>query len=302
VLHHDVCAVVVTYNPDAGFLERLACLVPQVEAVAIVDNTPDSSVDSVFEKALEYPTVSVRRNGKNVGLASALNQGIEVVMAHRPRWVLTLDQDTKPGAHMVDALLVPFRHGGTTVGIVGTNIASEGRRSSPLCRAEGYSWAPRTSVITSGSLISSDALTSLGPLCSFYFIDHIDTEYCLRAKRNGFQVLAIQEPVVKHAIGAPTRHSICGRATATSNHSALRRYYISRNLMITIRRHSSVDPWWACRSILAWLKGQVLVLCFESDKRAKLLASARGSWHGLRYSSSDCNASAPNDQQCWSRQ
>src|ERR1700733_15255795 len=73
----DVCAIVVTYGPDAGFLARLNEISPQVGSVVIVDNGSASAERDMLLEAAAQPKISVVFNDENLGLARALNIGIQ---------------------------------------------------------------------------------------------------------------------------------------------------------------------------------------------------------------------------------
>ena len=69
----DVCAIVVTYGPDSGFLARLNEILPQVGMVVIVDNgSADAERNMLLEAAAE-PKTNVVFNDENLGVARALN-------------------------------------------------------------------------------------------------------------------------------------------------------------------------------------------------------------------------------------
>jgi glycosyltransferase involved in cell wall biosynthesis len=80
-----VCAVVITYFPDAGFPERLEKIAAQVSRVIVVDNGTTGQSGMNLEKALgATERVSCIRNGENLGVAAALNQGIRRALAEEP--------------------------------------------------------------------------------------------------------------------------------------------------------------------------------------------------------------------------
>src|ERR1700693_2654300 len=97
----DVCAIVVTYGPDSGFLARLNEILPQVGMVVIVDNgSADAERNMLIEAAAE-PKTNVVFNDENLGLARALNIGIQHAAALQYSWVLLLDQDSRVDRDMV---------------------------------------------------------------------------------------------------------------------------------------------------------------------------------------------------------
>src|SRR3981081_3327945 len=71
-----IVAIIVTFHPSRRKLEQLLQAVrSQAQGVVIVDNTPAGGADPGDFSSTDDP-VAVIRNGRNVGLAAAQNQGI----------------------------------------------------------------------------------------------------------------------------------------------------------------------------------------------------------------------------------
>ena len=103
-LDHRVGAVIVTYNPDEQFLDRLSLISSQVERIIIYDN--GSSVESLsFLNKIQVKGVSLIYSKDNVGIAKALNVGIEELIKDNYEWILTFDQDSYPSNDMVQQLM-----------------------------------------------------------------------------------------------------------------------------------------------------------------------------------------------------
>ena len=90
----DVCAVVVTYHPDPGFPDRLDRVRPQVGRVVVVDNGSSPPAREMLRNAAG-PDVELILNDANLGVATALNQGV----AARLGSVLPVGVDVGPGLH-----------------------------------------------------------------------------------------------------------------------------------------------------------------------------------------------------------
>ena len=87
-------ALVVTYFPDAEFSERLERLLEQVARLVIVDNgSPEAALGWAGGLA-GRDGVTIQRNGANLGIAAALNQGLSLLSGEGYDWVITLDQDS----------------------------------------------------------------------------------------------------------------------------------------------------------------------------------------------------------------
>ena len=107
-------------------------------------------------------------------------------------------------------------------------------------------------------------------LRSEFFIDCVDFEYCLRARRNGFYVLMTSEPVMEHEIGKSIEHRLLWKKVGTTNHAPIRQYFLARNSLVLVREYLCQEPRWILRYFWAWLKSIVPVLLFEKERISKM--------------------------------
>ena len=280
----DVCAVVVTYRPDPVFPDRLARVRSQVGRVVVVDNGSSPPAREMLKKAAG-PDVELILNDTNLGVASALNQGVGRARDRSFRWALTLDQDSVVEPFLVEALLEACASFAAreTVAVVGSNYFDEKRGKTLVSPSPALPpFLEQTTVITSGSLVSVDAYGRIGPFRDDFFIDHVDDEYCLRARAMGYKVILCRRPVIRHSIGSAESARIFGRGIWTSNHSAARRYYMLKNFTVLARAYWKAEPAWVAHRLLRHAAFFMLMALFEEDKKAKIRNIARGIMDGMR--------------------
>lgn len=276
----DVCAVVVTYHPDPGFPDRLARVRSQVGRVVVVDNGSDSPVREMLRNVAVRLDIELILNESNLGVATALNQGAEYARDRSFRWALTLDQDSVAEPYLVEALHKAYNSypARERVAVVGSNYFDERRRKILVADSRGEPpFLEQTTVITSGTLLSLDAYERVGPFRDDFFIDHVDDEYCLRARSKGYKVILCRKPVIRHSIGGAIGKRIIGRTVWSSNHSTVRRYYMARNFTVLARQYLLSEPAWILQTFVRHL-GFVALMLFLEDQRAKKL---RGIFKGL---------------------
>ncbi len=271
--------MVVTYHPDAGLSLRLAGIARQVGAVVVVDNGSDEDESALLQDAAADPKVTLIRNHENLGVARALNIGIRRAAALGFDWVLLLDQDSIVADDLAQALFdirgsFPDADRLAVVGAgFGAHAAAPGDEP----------WEEVESVITSGSLLPLAAFAAIGPFREEFFIDYVDTEFCLRARSLGYRVINARRALMAHEIGAPTRHRILWIGKSTTNHSADRRYYIARNDTVLLREYGRYRfGAWALKSLKRRLRTCKRVLLYEDDKLAKIAAIGAGWRDGVR--------------------
>lgn len=103
ILSEDVGAVVVFYNPDRACIER-ANRIANLCRCIVVDNTPADAYSPDVERALDV-RIGYLANARNVGIATALNQGLERLIAEGRKYALLFDQDSEPTETLVSELV-----------------------------------------------------------------------------------------------------------------------------------------------------------------------------------------------------
>jgi rhamnosyltransferase len=130
---------------------------------------------------------------------------------------------------------------------------------------------------TSGSLLSLAAYTAVGPFNDAYFIDFVDHEYCMRLNLAGYKVFKINRAVLLHNIGNNTHwRRFLWLDFIVSNHSPLRRYYITRNRFHLASRMKRHFPEFFKDDRGAFRAELVCILLFEKEKLRKFSMIIQG--------------------------
>jgi rhamnosyltransferase len=257
-----ICAVIVAYKPDLSRLAALfAALRGQVAEQVLVINGPlDSDLLAAIEQRGTGHGVHCHCNDQNLGLAVAQNQGIFQARALGCDAVLLLDQDSRPADDMVKELLAVFRDrtaAGDRPAAVAPRYQSEaddqghwpgfvrigtwGFGRAPC--AHGAEWVEADFVIASGCLIPLAVLDDVGDMDAGLFIDHIDTEWCLRARDRGYRLFGVCRATMAHELGEKRIRVWFGRRRLVAAHQPLRYYYMFRNSMLLYRRDYIRSAW-----------------------------------------------------------
>jgi rhamnosyltransferase len=273
-----VCAIVVTHFPDAGLAERLAGVAAQVDEMLVVDNGSRGEPLERLRGLSARGRIRLLENGENRGVATALNQGARWAAARGFDWIALFDQDTRADPDLVrDLLAVYAAHPRSAeIGVVGARPHAPAAPAGADRGGGPPGWRACETVITSGSLLRVATLARVGPFRDEFFVDHVDDDYCLRLAARGFLVLQTARPLMQHAIGAPTPVRLPWKHSQTSNHSAERRYFMTRNHVVLIREHWRARPRWVLRSAGSRLRSALLMLAFERGRGRKLAAIAHG--------------------------
>ena len=267
----EVCAVIVTYYPSSDFERVAEILRPQVGRLVVIDNhSPEETVGTLRTLASKIDFCLIE-NTDNFGIGTALNQSIEWARRYSDcEFILFFDQDSLPSDTFVSEMVAEYRRHpkNERVFLVMPKII---HRVTGITY-EHYSLKGQYLVAqTSGSLLPMHVFSDEGLYREDFFIDYVDYEFCLRAVAHGWKIVYAPAAVLVHNPGRANELSILGiRNLTITNHSPLRRYYLMRNGIWTIRAYAARYPGWALDHTWQMAKEVVRVLVFEQN-RAKTL-------------------------------
>ena len=212
----------VWYNPTQDFVDNTLSYAWLFDQIFIVDNTEDDN----SHLAAQIPNAIYIPNGKNLGIAKALNQGIEAALIENTkgrdyRWVMTMDQDSawdkeqltqyialcieksgedaaiKSFSPSVVSPEVRYRH--STLGVwkrkIHKIITKKNCKEKPRALPQsGF----RDAVICSGNIIDIAAWEDVGKFEEILFIDYVDIEFCYRLCENGYKIFSFCQVSMQH--------------------------------------------------------------------------------------------------------
>lgn len=281
----------------ASVLTELAALMARV---VVVDNN-ERAAPALARQALAVPGVELLHHGNRGGLAGAYNRALQqlqqphaVTGTAAPRRVVFIDQDSDPavlGAFLADpevnALLarddvaaVAPAYRDRATGLRARYIALGRWRLRHLPRE--FDGLRRVAfVVNSMSVWRVQALVRLGDFDEQLAIDHVDTEHCLRARRQGLSVWVHGSHVFAHSIGQRRRYRLFGRELQATGHGPARRRLIGRNTVLLLRRWGLREPAFARLCLLRLAYEAVGIVVAEEQRLRKLGALLAGTVQGL---------------------
>jgi rhamnosyltransferase len=293
----SVCAVIVSYQPDlAAFGELVEALAIQVDAVIVVDNGSSPACVEHLRATIRGARMKLIECDSNLGIAAAQNIGVRVALDAAHSHVLFMDHDSTPLPGMVDALLAAeaqLAADGIRVAAVGPDSIDRrtgsaagfvrfglGRIRRVRCRA-GEPYKESDFLIASGMLVAASVLKDVGLMNAGYFIDHVDTEWCLRARLKGWRIFGVCEAKLLHRLGDSVTRIWMGRWREVGVHSPLRDYYGFRNTVLMLADVPMPLLW-----RIAFLYRLMLFLMFLgvgiAPRAERIRMMMLGFWHGLR--------------------
>lgn len=242
---YKVIGVLITYQPYLkNFTKILNSITSQVFKLVIIDNASDNYL-KLSEIIGGYSNIEFVSLSENIGLASAQNKGISMAKNLDATHVVFFDQDSMLNDGLVDELIRAENkliNQGVKVAAVGPLFYDPDTKitfpatvfSGPFIKKIFINDQPvnATFIIASGCMVRCCILDKVGYMRDELFIDYIDVEWCLRAKSLGYSVYISPNTQMAHSIG-DGRLSLFGRTISV--HSAMRRYFLVRNIFFMLR-------------------------------------------------------------------
>ena len=221
-LQDKVIILLLNFN---GYPDTLECL-KSLEKVTylnfqtiVIDN--GSNNDSVSKIREKYPDIPILETGKNHGFAGGNNFGIEWALSHKADWVLLLNNDTIVSPNFLDAFMDAAKEQ-PSAGVLGAKIL---KYSTPeVIDHLGGNWSPSNGeffsphsnehdhpylemeiadyVCGACMLIRRDVIEKTGLLEPKFFLFWEETDYCYRAKKEGFEIWTAPKATIWHKVSS----------------------------------------------------------------------------------------------------
>ncbi|MEQ1135665.1 glycosyltransferase family 2 protein [Acinetobacter seifertii] len=237
-----VCAIIVLFNPDLIHLRSLvSVLTKQVGNIILVDNTPNNikKYDEIYcSENVIYIDLK-----DNLGIARAHNEGIKEAIKLNYEYVIIFDQDSQVENDFVRSLVNIDKE----IRVIDSKIAAIGPAyidiktniKAPIIRFNGLKveriqpnldevFTAADYIISSGTLIRTEVFQIVGLMMEELFIDYVDTEWGLRAKKKGYHCYVANKVIMHHSIGDQSL-KVPFSKKYVNIHSDFRKYFIIRN-------------------------------------------------------------------------
>jgi len=223
----DIWAVVVWYEPTEEQSLSLRSYMDEVRHVIIVDNSTNDH--SPLLASLPKAQYTYLPQGKNTGVATALNIGCREAFQSGAIWVMTMDQDSRWEKEQLKRYIelaneYPERE---QVGVFSPRQDYSGHM--PQYDAV---YEEKIAVMTSGCLISAKGFEATGGFRDELFIDEVDNEYCMHIRRIGMKVVIVNQALLTHRLGEKRTIRFLGIwPKEYIDHAPFRFYYMTRNIL-----------------------------------------------------------------------
>ena len=286
-----IIAVVIWFKPRRSECENISLLLSQFDEVILVDNT-HGEMGNVVPRYPQDERCIVVQNANRGGIARGLNIGVQVALDRRAEYVALFDQDTSPPvdfrarmeAHAASDhpnYLFPVCVDVRTGQLIKTTVVRRFWFRKVSIADENAEDA--RIVLTSGSVISAACFEAVGEFREEFFIDHVDTDFCIRLIRKNLRIQLCNDVVMQHALGNILSGTKAREAWKPYNYPPTRTYFRIRNATVLITENILSMPGISLFLLRAITREFIAVLLFEGQKLKKLRAFFLGWRHGLTY-------------------
>lgn len=273
-MKRELCLIVVFYNPteeQASFYNSLA---DKGLNVIIVDNS-SKKLDNM--SALYIPL------GKNNGIAAAQNVGIVEAQKRGFEYIVFFDQDSKFEVSSISSILDEYntiKEQDPSIATLGPLLIDSRTHKEYLSNVNpSVPYSIDTHIISSGSIIETKTFEKVGLYEEKLFIDLVDSEWCWRAKKYGFNTYMTRRVRLYHSMGQ-TYHHVGRFAYGLS--APFRYYYQYRNTIWMLKR-DYVPFRWKYRTIIRRIFDIFFYPVIAPEKKLEILRNMlRGIRDGLK--------------------
>ena len=282
IILNSVAAVIITYNVENNFRNRINKLKGKVHEIIVVDNGSKPETINMLKELEKDITIIYLE--KNKGIAYALNKGINYSIEKGYDWILTLDHDSIVTDDMIENMLKCYGNFDKELRekvamLVPTHVEEKEYENSNIISNEEKFSKPYIEVlteITSGALTKADIYKNIGLYDEKLFIDLVDHDYCLSLNRKGFKVIQVSSAVLIHNLGESVKKNVLGLKMTPTNHSSLRRYYMSRNRHYIWDKYKDDFPKWVLTDKRRFITENLKIILFEDKKIEKFKYIKKG--------------------------
>lgn len=285
IVLNNISAVIITYNVKNDFKNRISNLKNKVNEIIVVDNGSKYETISMLKELEKEITIIYLKENK--GIAYALNKGIKYSIERREGWILTLDQDSIVTDNMIKNMLECYSNFDDKLKekvamLVPLHIEEKEYKNNNITNSDNIYpnlYNEVLTEITSGSLTKSNIYKDIALYDEKLFIDLVDHDYCLSLNMKGFKVIQVNSAILIHNLGESIKKNILGLKMTPTNHSALRRYYMSRNRHYIWNKYKENFPKWVATDKRKFLTENLKIVLFENNKIEKFKYIIKGIKH-----------------------
>jgi rhamnosyltransferase len=281
-----VYSVIVCYNPDVNSLKSICYVLKSNKcSVILVENTESSSL----LRNLDFSDYTIIHMGENAGVAHAQNVGIKCAIEKSADTIVFFDQDSIIENDFLPCLLAPLNTGEPRV-VAPVFFDNAKGFEFPSMRLNKYGFLTKICrgnkqvpydvdvIISSGTAATIETFDIAGLMDEDFFIDFVDTEWCLRCRTKNIPIQVVPTAIMKHSIGETSINFGIMRGFV---HSPERCYYKIRNCFLLFRKED-IPFLLASKEILSALIHHTILFIFVKNRASYAKNYILAFYHGIK--------------------
>ena len=280
----SIAIVIVSFNPTSNLIDLISIFDNQIPIIVVDNNSTSSDSIKTLNQLQLKSNVELIINNSNLGIATALNQGVESSIQKNKNWTLLFDQDSLPNESILESIQNCYEYvdDKEKIALIGVNYDTNASRFVKKQVELKNKFIEIDTIITSGSILNNKIFNKIGAFLDDFFIDCVDLEYCLRIIEKGYKTYFCTDVGFNHKIGELKTISLFGIKINSTNHSILRRYYMARNNVIISKRYFIKYPKWVIKKNIFYFISFLQIILVDDNKISKIKSSIKGILNGIK--------------------
>jgi len=266
-----IAGTVILYNPPNNISNNIETYLQDLEFLLIYDNSSNNDAAKYFQNNDKFYYVW---DGENKGIAFRLNNAIEICEDKNIDFLLTMDQDSSfQSGDFLKYKNFITNYDSSCIGMFGILHNKKNIPSSKISENQ--------ILITSGSVLNIKNSKNIGKFDELLFIDHVDTDYCIRIFNEKLKTIRLNEIVLEHNEGEITHtRTLMLKKESRMIHSPFRLYYKTRNHFYLAKKHKNFNHFIPNITLVNTVKNNLL---YRNKRMSTLYYTIKGLIDSLKF-------------------
>lgn len=254
---------VILFHPSTGVIQNISSYIDELSVLYIIDNSDTKNHQLLTEIKELSPKCKLVTNSENLGIASALNQAVDMASNDGFDWLLTMDQDSHFENNAYFKAFQKYEDKAAVALFSPDFVIS----SDDLLKSESIKFSDvQDMVMTSGSIIQLKICKALNGFENKLFIDDVDTDYCFKLLKFNYKIVRVHGGYLYHSLGLTKKIKFFDNDLKIVEHPPFRYYYITRNNFYISKKYFFSLPRLTLRHFrIGFLKKTIIAIIYQRD-------------------------------------
>lgn len=219
-----IVGIVALFDPKVEDINNICEYLTFLDSCILMDDSQTCNQEMVMEyinrKGLVSKYIYIW-NRDNIGLCKSMNVGIQIASTQNADWILLMDQDSQWATNLVyEYKQYVENHDTDKICSLVPQYNYDRHQRCVSKKIKEVTWSNM-----SGTCINCKWINKIGLFDERFFIDGLDVEWCIRARKKGFHILEIGSAVLNHHPAKTKTIKIGNRIIYRYGYDTPERYY-----------------------------------------------------------------------------